>query len=55
MTAPARFRQIDVERALKACEKAGYEHVRVKVNVDGSLDIIVGKAANDSHEPVELR
>lgn len=50
----AHFRQIDVQRALKAARRAGFEEVRVKVAVDGGLDIIVGKAANDSPPPVEL-
>lgn len=54
MTAPARFRKADIERALKAAKSCGFEDVRVKVNVDGSLDIIVGKAANDSPPPVEF-
>lgn len=53
MTAPARFRQADIVRAFKAAKASGYEQVRVKVGVDGALEIIVGDAANDS-EPVEL-
>jgi hypothetical protein len=53
VTAPARFRQADIARALKAAKRSGYEQVRVKVGVDGALEIIVGNAANDS-EPVEL-
>lgn len=53
MTAPARFRQADLARALKAAKACGFEQVRVRIGVDGGLEVIVGNAANDS-EPVEL-
>lgn len=53
MTAPARFRQADISRALKAAQKCGFEQVRVRIGVDGGLEVIVGTAANDP-EPVEL-
>lgn len=54
VTAFARFRQADVTRAMKAAKSAGYENVRVIIAVDGTMDIIVGKAANDQKPPVEL-
>lgn len=53
MTAPARFTQADIQRALKAARKCGFEQVRVRIGVDGGLEIIVGNAANDS-DPLEL-
>jgi len=53
MTAPARFRQADIARALKAAKGCGYEQVRVRIGMDGALEVIVGSAANDP-ESVEL-
>ena len=53
MTAPARFCQSDLQRALKAAKASGYEQVRVRIGMDGGLEVIVGNAANDS-EPEEL-
>ncbi len=53
MTAPARFTQADIQRALKAAKRCGFEQVRVRIGVDGGLEVIVGNAANDP-EPVEL-
>lgn len=47
MTAPARFRKADIERALKAAKKCGYDDVRVRIGVGGEIEVIVGKAAND--------
>ena len=53
MTAAARFTQADIQRALKAARKCGFEQVRVRIGVDGELEVIVGNAANDP-DPVEL-
>jgi hypothetical protein len=53
MTAPARFRQADLARALNAAKRCGFEQVRVLIGVDGGLEVIVGSAANDP-DPVEL-
>jgi hypothetical protein len=53
VTAHARFRQVDITRALKAAKKCGFEDVRVRIGVDGGIEVIVGTAANDS-PPVEL-
>ncbi|MBO9602591.1 MAG: hypothetical protein J7496_08795 [Novosphingobium sp.] len=55
MSAPARFRKADIKRALSAARESGYEDARVRIGVDGGIEIIVGKAANDSPEPVELK
>ena len=54
MTAPARFRQADVTRAIKAAQSCGCDDVRVRIAVDGQIEIIVGRAANDQLPPVEL-
>jgi hypothetical protein len=54
MTAPARFRQADIARAIKAAQSCGCDDVKVRVAPDGQMEIIVGKAANDQPPPVEL-
>jgi len=54
VTAPARFRQADIKRALLAAKGCGYEDVRVRIGADGQMEIIVGKAANDEPEPERL-
>jgi hypothetical protein len=54
MTTPARFKQSDLERAMRAAKKCGYEDVRVKIDASGQIEVIVGKAANDHLPPVEL-
>lgn len=55
MSEPARFKQIDLERALKAAKKAGFENILVRVGSDGKLDIVVGPAANDARPAAVLR
>lgn len=55
MTVPARFRQADIARAIKAAQSCGFETVRVRIDVSGQIEVIVGKAANDGAETVELR
>lgn len=52
VTAPARFRQSDLKRALLAAKSCGYESVRVKVGRDGGMEVIVGSAANDEADEV---
>lgn len=54
VTATARFTQGDIQRALKAARKSGYEEVRVRIDAAGQIEIIAGKAANDSPPVVEL-
>jgi hypothetical protein len=54
VSAPARFRQADIARALKAAKSCGFEDVRVRIDASGQLEVIVGKAANDQPPPVEL-
>jgi hypothetical protein len=41
----ARFKEIDVTRAIKAAGKAGARDVRVEIEPDGRLVIITGAAA----------
>jgi hypothetical protein len=53
VTVQARFRQVDIQRALKAARKSGFDDVRVRIGVDGGIEVIVGTAANDQ-PPVEL-
>jgi hypothetical protein len=48
---PCAFRQRDVTRALKAARKAGYEHVRVEVDTDGRIIVIVGKVGVEFAPP----
>lgn len=40
----AKFKQIDVTRALKGARAAGYDDVRIDI-VDGRFTLIAGKAA----------
>ena len=48
MTAPARFTQSDIKRAIKAVSGLGYEEVRVAIALDGKIEVTVRKfAAND--------
>lgn len=46
MTAPARFRQSDIERAAKAVRKAGYDGARILIDHKGRLEIIFGEGVN---------
>lgn len=54
MTAQARFTQADVKRALLGAKGAGFQEVRVRIATDGQIEVIVGKAANDTVAPVEF-
>jgi hypothetical protein len=54
MTQPARFKQCDVERIIKAAKKCGYDDVRIRIDQNGRIEAIMGKAANDQPQPVEL-
>lgn len=40
MTVPARVKQADIARALREAQKIGAK--RVKIGVDGSIDIVLG-------------
>ncbi len=54
MTAPARFRQSDIERVIKAAQNCGCGDVRIRIDVSGQIEAIVGSAANDEPPAVEL-
>jgi hypothetical protein len=41
----AKFRQVDVTRALKGAAAAGYDDARVEITPEGCVVVIVGKAA----------
>ncbi len=48
MTAQARFKQIDIARAMKAAKAAGYSAVHVRIDRNGNIDIM----ADDKGEAV---
>ena len=43
MTRPSRFTQTDITRAVKAVEKVGLCVSRVRVEPDGSIEIVAGE------------
>lgn len=45
MTAPARFKEIDLTRAMRAAKACGYAHVRVTVEPAGNMVIDAFEAA----------
>jgi len=51
MTAPAKIRQADLTRALRAVKAAEVEAAQIRIDPDGTMHIIVGPAPADS-EPV---
>ncbi|GAO78689.1 hypothetical protein [Sphingopyxis sp. C-1] len=55
MTAPARFKQSDLQRAMKAAKCAGFDHPRVILRPNGEIEIICGNTepAND-REKIKL-
>ena len=53
MTAPARFSKRDLRRAFEATEGLGFEEVRVIINQNGALEIVVRKNVSEL-EPEEL-
>ena len=56
MTAPARFSQADLQRAMKAAKRAGFESPRVILRPNGEMEIICSnrKPANDEEEDFDL-
>ena len=42
MTAPARFKEIDVVRAMKGARKAGFTNVRVTIEPNGKIIMDAG-------------
>ena len=50
MTAPARIRQADLTRALKAAKAAGFDDVRVDITPAGTLSVLTGELAKPGGE-----
>jgi hypothetical protein len=42
-----RFKQADLERAVKACEKAGVRIGRVRIEPNGAIEIVAGEGEKD--------
>lgn len=53
MTAPARFKQSDVSRAMKGAKSAGFQFVQVKIDVQGNM-VINAAEAPDTLEPARI-
>lgn len=51
MTAPARFTQSDIARAMKAARSVGFSHVRIAIDVMGNMVV----DASDTNALVERR
>lgn len=51
MTAPARIRQADLTRTLRALKAANCDTARVRIDPDGTIDIMLGLLPGDS-QPV---
>lgn len=47
MTAPARFKQSDIRRALKAADNLGFEEVRVVIGPNGQIEVIAKRTATE--------
>lgn len=52
MTAPARFTQNDVQRAIRAAKKEGYTAPRVILRPNGEIEVVCNnqKPANDEED-----
>jgi len=48
MTAPARFKQSDVTRAIKGCEAADLRIGRIEIDASGKIVILPATAANQN-------
>jgi hypothetical protein len=54
MTRPARFRESDLTRAVKAVEKVGLKIAGVEVDPDGTIRVLTGSTvANDRRNPLD--
>lgn len=51
MTAPARFTQSDITRAMKAARSVGFSHVRIAIDVMGNMVV----DASDTTPALERR
>lgn len=50
MTAPARFRQADLTRALKGAAAAGFRVARFEVTKDGSIVVLATAAPAEAND-----
>jgi len=50
---PATFKQADVTRALRATKDAGIDVQRIKINKDGSFELVTGKPEDRGSEPMQ--
>lgn len=48
MTAPARIKQDDLNRVTRSARAAGFSAVRVRIDPDGTIDILFSDAPPDS-------
>lgn len=49
VTAPARISQADIERAAKACKKAGWTGVRITIDLASKkMDLFLGDAVDNA-------
>jgi hypothetical protein len=52
---PSKFRQSDVERAIKAAKRAGVEVERVEIDQDGKVTVVLTKKSEQhEQEPEDL-
>jgi hypothetical protein len=47
MTRPARFRESDVTRAIRAFEKAGLSVARARIGPDGTIEVVAGEPESE--------
>ena len=45
---PCTFRQADVERAVRAADKAGVELARIEIAKDGKIILVIDKSRNSN-------
>lgn len=53
MTAPAKFKEVDVKRAVKGVQAAGVAVQRVSIDPSGKIDIVCGSPVNASKDSQE--
>lgn len=54
MTAPARIKQDEYDRALKALKRAGYERARIRIDLANQvIDIMIDGTGDSSPPPAE--
>lgn len=53
MTAPAKFTQADIRRAMKAVEQSGYPTARIILDPRGKMEIVISKLDAPTTRPEE--